>query len=67
MPQRLTDPQEILEACLRAVQRGEASIEECVRRYPEFKALGALLRSALALRALGAEELNAESRAALER
>ncbi len=67
MPQRLTDPQEILEVCLRAVQRGETSIEECVRRYPEFKALGALLRSALALRTLGAEELNAESRAALER
>lgn len=67
MPSRLTDPQEIFEACLRAVQRGEASIDECVKRYPEFKALGALLRSALALRALGAESLSAEGRAAMER
>ncbi|MCS6871735.1 MAG: hypothetical protein NZ571_09780, partial [Anaerolineae bacterium] len=67
MPQRLTDPQEIFEACLRAVQRGDASIEECVRRYPEVQELGALLRTALTLRALGAESLTVQQRIALER
>ncbi len=67
MPQGLTDPQEILEACLREVRSGAASIEECARRYPEFRELGALLTAALALRVLNAETLDMAQREAIER
>ncbi|MBO9309387.1 MAG: hypothetical protein J7551_06350, partial [Chloroflexi bacterium] len=67
MPPRLTDPHEIFEACLRDVRAGKVSVEECARRYPEFTALSALLRSALALRALSAERMGASQRNALER
>jgi hypothetical protein len=67
MPPRLTDPHEIFETCLRDVRAGKVSVEECVRRYPEFTALGALLRSALALRSLSAERMDAAQREALER
>jgi hypothetical protein len=67
MPPRLTDPHEIFETCLREVRAGKVSIEECARRYPEFTALGALLRSALALQALSAERMDAAQRDALER
>ncbi len=67
MPPRLTDPHEIFETCLRDVRAGRVSVEECARRYPEFTALGALLRSALALHALSAERMDAAQREALER
>ncbi len=66
MPQRLTNPHEIFEECLRAVQEGSASVEECAERYPQFAALGALLHQALALRSLSAEKLPAAQRSALE-
>jgi hypothetical protein len=66
MPQRLTNPHEIFEECLRAVQEGSASVEECAERHPQFAALGALLHQALALRSLSAEKLPAAQRSALE-
>ncbi len=66
MPQRLTNPPEIFEECLHAVQTGSASVEDCAERYPEFAALGTLLQQALALRALSAESLPAAQRNALE-
>lgn len=66
MPQRLTNPHEIFEECLQAVQAGSASIEECAEHYPEFAALGTLLQQALALRTLSAETMPAAQRNVLE-
>src|SRR5690242_10515037 len=43
---------EILDRCLRAIERNQATIESCVKRFPEYQELGDLLRMALAVRGL---------------
>src|SRR5438128_1822874 len=43
---------EILDRCLRAIERNQATIESCVKRFPEYRELGDLLRMALAVRGL---------------
>lgn len=42
----------ILNVCLEAIWYREATIENCIRRYPEIAELGTLLRSAVAVREL---------------
>src|SRR5512147_2744453 len=48
----VNDRTEILEQCLTAIERGQATVESCVARYPEFTNLEDLLRAATVLRAL---------------
>ncbi len=41
---------EILNRCLQAIERNQATVESCVKRFPEYQELGDLLRMALAVR-----------------
>src|SRR5258708_21173134 len=40
---------EVLNRCLRAIESGQISVEECIARFPQFPELGALLHTALLL------------------
>ncbi len=40
---------EALNRCLRAIESGQISVEECIARFPQFSELGALLHTALLL------------------
>src|SRR5258707_6096440 len=40
---------EALNRCLRAIESGQISVEECIARFPQFPELGALLHTALLL------------------
>lgn len=44
------DRNAIFAACLDAVHNGEATVEQCVARYPDYRGLGDMLRLALAMR-----------------
>src|SRR5438067_11620199 len=53
------DFDEILDRCLRAIERNRATIESCAARYPEYLELGDLLKTALAMRQFSAVEMPA--------
>ncbi len=58
----LNDHGEILQRCLEAIERGQATVESCVVHYPEFTNLEDLLRAATFLRALPLATLAEPSR-----
>jgi hypothetical protein len=35
--QNITSDSDILNTCLEQIERGQATIDSCIRRYPEFK------------------------------
>jgi hypothetical protein len=43
---------ETLERCLQAIERGQATVESCVTRFPEYQELGETLRMAIAVRSM---------------
>ncbi len=43
---------ETLERCLQAIERGQATVESCVTRFPEYQELGETLRMAIAVRGM---------------
>ncbi len=46
------DLHETLNNCLQAIETGQATVEDCVKEYPEFERLGDLLRAAMVVREL---------------
>lgn len=61
------DRADILASCLDALESGQATVEDCVARYPDYKGLGDVLRLSLALRAESALKLAETRKVALER
>ena len=61
------DRNAIFAACLDAVYNGEATLEECIARYPEYAGLGDMLRLALAVREAPPPDMPEPRRVALER
>jgi len=64
--QRRVDESEILSQCLHAIERKQLTLEECVKRYPEFTELGELLATANAVREIPRPVMSAAARATLE-
>jgi hypothetical protein len=50
---------EILDRCLRAIERNRATIEACAARFPEYPELADLLRTAVTLRGFSSVEMPA--------
>jgi hypothetical protein len=64
--QNITSDSDILNTCLEQIERGQATIDSCIRRYPEFKELRELLQVACIMRDLPIPKLNTVSRSAIE-
>ncbi len=63
MPDRI----DLLAACLQAIESGQATIEDCITRFPEVEELGDMLRLALAVRAEPHPKLPEARKIVLER
>src|SRR5436190_12047902 len=50
---------DILERCIQAIENGQASVEECVARFPDYPELGNLLRVAITFREMPRPEMPA--------
>jgi hypothetical protein len=60
------DSVEVLDACLKAIERGEATIDECVARYPDVDGLREMLHAAAGARAMPRPVMSATARNVLE-
>src|SRR5215831_16677194 len=56
---------DILNRCLDAIYNSGMSIEDCVRRYPEYLELGALLQAAVEAKSLPKVALSQASKSAM--
>src|SRR5258706_239773 len=54
---------EILDRCLRAIERNRATIETCVARYPEYPELGDIVKTAVMLGSYSSVEMPATATA----
>src|SRR5262245_37879207 len=50
---------DILERCIQAIESGQASVEECVARFPDYPELGSLLQVVVAFRDMPRPEMPA--------
>src|ERR1051326_9117385 len=53
---------DVLDRCLQAIRKNDATIEDCVQQYPDFSELGMLLRSVLDLQEIPRDRLSAQAR-----
>lgn len=63
----MPDKVDILNSCLRAIESGKATVEDCIARYPDVKGLENLLRLALAMRQQAPVKMPEARKIALER
>src|SRR4051794_11538850 len=61
------DLSEIFEQCAEAIQYGEATLEECVARYPNVEGLRQMLQAVNSVRSLPQQPMRVASKRALER
>ena len=60
------DSIDVLDACLKAIERGEATINECVARYPDADGLREMLQAAAGARAMSRPVMSVTARNVLE-
>ncbi len=57
---------DILDACLKALERGDATVNDCIARYPQIDGLREMLMAAQDARAMGRPVMSMAARTALE-